>query len=174
MLFTILYSIGALVALLLLIALIIKKEYSLMAEIVIDKPKDEVFNYVIQLKNQMYYNKWMMADPNVKMIYTGADATIGFISSWESKDAGKGEQEIKSITNGAEYRVELRFEKPFKGVSHSTTRITAVSPEQTKVTTVFDTRTDFPMSILIPILKKMLLKDMNINAQNLKRILEAK
>lgn len=173
MLFTILYGIGILILLLISIGLIIKKEYSLVTEIVIDKPKEEVFNYVVHLKNQQYYNKWVMSDPNIKMTYTGTDATVGFISAWDSKDAGKGEQEIKSINTGQEYTIELRFEKPFKGISHNKVTTVAVSSMQTKVTTVFDTRTDFPMSIMTPLLKKMLQKDMNANAQNLKRVIEA-
>ena len=174
MLLIILYSIAGFIVLLLVIGLLIKKDYSLVSEITINKPKEEVFNYVVQLKNQAYYNKWMMTDPNVQMVYTGTDGSVGFIAAWDSKNAGKGEQEIKSITPGEVYTVELRFEKPFKGISYTSTTTTAVSFSQTKVTTVFDTRTDFPMSIVIPVLKKILLKDMNITAQNLKQVLEAK
>lgn len=173
MLAYLLYSIVGIIALLVLIALFIKKEYTLVSEVVINKSKEEVFNYVIHLKNQLHYNKWIMNDPHVKLAYTGTDGSVGFISAWEGKNSGKGEQEIKTIVNGEECTVELRFEKPFKGISYSKVVTTAVSSTQTKVTTTFDTHTPFPMSIMIPLLKNMLQKDMNTNAQNLKRAIEA-
>ncbi|WP_018341502.1 SRPBCC family protein [Cytophaga aurantiaca] len=152
------------------------KVYFIESEVVIDKSKDEVFNYVVQLKNQIYYNKWMMADPNIKLTHTGVDGTVGFVTAWQSdlKDVGVGEQEIKRIDAGELIHTELRFEKPFKGVSQVYVKIESVKPDQTKVLTVFDTRTEFPMNLMIPLIKKMLKKDMNQNAQNLKAALEKK
>jgi len=52
-----LFILGALIVLLLLIAFIEKNEYSILSEIVIDKEKDVIFNYIIHLKNQEQYNK---------------------------------------------------------------------------------------------------------------------
>ncbi len=165
------YIVGVIVVLL-VVAALIPKAYIIESEVVINKPKEEVFKYAVQLKNQPYYNKWIMADPNVKMNYTGIDAAVGFIAAWEGKDAGKGEQEIKSITNGNAYHVELRFEKPFKGINQLYVNIEALTPTQTKVKTLFDTYTPFPMTLMIPLLKNMLQKDMNTNAQNLKKVIE--
>jgi len=171
----ILYIVVALLALLLLIAVIIKKNYTIISEVVIEKEKDVVFNYIIYLKNQERYNKWIVEDPKVKIVYTGTDGAVGFTSAWESgKRDVVGEQELTAIMPGEGYTSELRFEKPFKGVSHTKVTARAITPSQTKVTTVFNTRTEFPMSAMIPLLKKMLLKDMNVTAQNLKRVIEAK
>lgn len=116
-----------------------------------------------------------MADPNAKLVYKGVDGTKGFIASWasEDKNVGVGEQEIKKIIPGEGYEVEIRFEKPFKGISQAQTMAKAISSNQTRVKTNFDTKTPFPMSIMIPMIKKMLLKDMNQNMVNLKRILES-
>jgi len=168
-----LYFAGAFIALLLLIAFLIKKDYTIVSEVVIDKETDAVFNYIIHLKNQEQYNKWIVEDPDVKIVYTGTDAAVGFISAWESgKRDVIGEQEITAILPGEGYTSELRFEKPFKGISHTKVIAAAITPKQTKVTTTFDTRTEFPMSAMIPLLKKMLLKDMNKTARNLKSVLE--
>lgn len=168
----ILLSIIGFIVLLLMVAAVFPKAYTITSEVIINKPKDEVFNYSVHLKNQQYYNKWVMADPNVKMTYTGIDGNVGFISAWDSKNAGKGEQEIKTITNGEEYHIELRFEKPFKGISQSHVYLEALSPEQTRVKTLFETNTPFPLNLMIPLLKKMLTKDMTKTAQNLKKVLE--
>ena len=58
-------------------------------------------------------------------------------------------------------------------MSYANTTLHAVSPGQTKVIITFNTKTDFPMSAMIPLIKNMLKKDMDENAANLKRVLEA-
>jgi hypothetical protein len=115
-----------------------------------------------------------MADPNVKLTYTGVDGTVGFISTWVSadKNVGVGAQEITNIKENERYEVEIRFEKPFKGVSTAFTTTEAVSENQTKVTNSFSSTTPFPMNIMLPIIKKMLLKDMNETMSRLKANLE--
>ncbi len=171
----ILYIFIGVIAFILLFALFIKKEYSLVSEITINKPSDVVFDYVTHLSNQKYFSKWVMADPDIKITNTGIDGTVGFISAWTSdlKNVGVGAQEITKIVPGKSYDAELRFEKPFKGVSYANTTLHAVSPGQTKVIITFNTKTDFPMSAMIPLIKNMLKKDMDENAANLKRVLEA-
>ena len=90
------------VAFLLIVALFTKKEYGVVREVVINKPKSEVFEYVKLLKNQENFSVWVNKDPDMKKEYRGTDGTVGFISAWNSKikDVGKGEQEIKKIVDG--------------------------------------------------------------------------
>ena len=174
MLQTIAIIIIVLVGLLFLAASMMEKEYSLSSSIIINRPQNMVFDYVKYLKNQERYSKWVMADPNVKLTYTGTDGTVGFRAAWESadKNVGVGEQEIMSIKDGVGYDAEIRFEKPFKGVSTANVTTEAVSSNQTKVTTNFNSKTPFPMNIMVPMIKKMLQKDMDMNSENLKRVLE--
>lgn len=169
-----LYIFITLILVILLIAAIMPKAFTITAETVIDKPSAEVFNFVKLIKNQERYSVWVMADPNIKINYQGTDGTVGFISSWNSEDknVGVGEQEIKSIKEGERYDVELRFEKPFKATNQAYTTTTPVSDNRTKVTTVFSGSNPFPMNLMIPMIKGMLLKDMNKNFMNLKKILE--
>ncbi|MEI9912591.1 MAG: hypothetical protein WDO71_24890 [Bacteroidota bacterium] len=114
-LITILIVLGSLIALLLIIALLTKKEFSLEKQVVINKSKQEVFNYLKLIRNQEHYSVWVMKDPHIKIIYTGTDGTVGFTSSWESNDknVGIGEQEIKKITEGESMEVVIRFKKTF-------------------------------------------------------------
>ena len=174
MLQTIAIIIIILVGLILLAASMMEKEYSLSSSILINRPQNVVFDYVKHLKNQERYSKWVMADPNVKLTYTGTDGTVGFRAAWESadKNVGVGEQEIMSIQEGIGYDAEIRFEKPFKGVSTANVTTEAMSSNQTKVTTTFNSKTPFPMNIMVPMIKKMLQKDMDMNSENLKRVLE--
>lgn len=176
MLTTIVIVIVAIIAIALLAAAVMDKKFSITSEVVINAPRDSVFNYIKLLKNQEHYSKWVMMDPNVKMTYTGTDGTVGFKAAWvsEVKNVGEGEQEITKITEGDGYDVEIRFKKPFEGVSTAVTSTQAISDTQTKFTTTFYSSNPFPMNLMIPMLKKMLQKDIDENSANLKKILETK
>lgn len=87
----ILIGIGALIVLLLIVAIFVKNEYSVQREIVINRSKQEVFDYIKYLKNQDQYNKWVMMDPEMKKTFRGTDGKIGFVYAWDGNDiAGKG------------------------------------------------------------------------------------
>ena len=170
----ILYLVLALIALLLLTAALLPKTSTLTVSTVIDRPVREVFEYVKHLKNQKYYSVWVMADPDVKLSYTGEDGTVGFISAWSSdnKNVGVGAQEITNIVDGQRYDVELRFEKPFKATNQAYTTTEALGNDQTRVTNVFTAHSAFPMNLMSVLMKNMLLRDMNQNMANLKKELE--
>lgn len=170
----ILYLVLALIALLLLTAAILPKTSTLTVSTVIDRPVRDVFEYVKHLKNQKYYSVWVMADPDVKLSYTGEDGTVGFISAWSSdnKNVGVGAQEITNIVDGQRYDVELRFEKPFKATNQAYTTTEALGNDQTRVTNVFTAHSAFPMNLMSVLMKNMLLRDMNQNMANLKKELE--
>ena len=174
MLQIILISIGGLIGLFLLIALLTKKTFFIVSTIMINRPKTDVFEYVKHLKNQEKYSKWVMTDPNVELTYTGEDGTVGFVAAWKSemKNVGIGEHEIKSIVEGERYDVEIRFKKPFEGISQAFTTVETVLENQTKITTTFTSRTPFPMNLMTAMMCKMLQRDMDQNSANLKAILE--
>ena len=97
----ILIAILIIIAIPFVVALFVSKEYATERQITINKPETEVFSYIRQLKNQDNYSVWAMADPNMKTEFTGTDGTPGFIYAWDGNDkAGKGEQEIKGLTEG--------------------------------------------------------------------------
>lgn len=166
--------IGLLVLLLLVIGLFTKKAYSVERAIVINKPRTEVFNYIKHLKNQDYYSKWVMMDPNVKKTYSGTDGTVGFIYAWDSnKQAGKGEQEIKNITEGERMDIEIRFEKPFEGVASVPFITESLSPDQTKVRWGMSSEMKYPMNLVLLFnIDQVLAKDLEISLANLKGKLE--
>ena len=169
----ILIVIGALVALLLIAALFIKKEYNIVREITINKPKTEVFSYIKHLKNQDNYSKWVRMDPNMKKDFRGTDGTVGFIYAWDgNKKAGKGEQEIKKIAEGERVDVEVRFEKPFEGIATSPIVTEAVSADQTKVKWAMNGKSKYPLNFMNLFMDNMLGKDLETSLTTLKSILE--
>jgi hypothetical protein len=134
MLQIILFIFIGIIALIFMSGVFMKKEYSISVSSVINKPQVEVFNYIKLLKNQEKYSKWVMADPNVMMTYTGKDGEVGFKAAWVSKDknVGVGEQEIVDIIEGVGYKVEIRFEKPFKGISYANNFTESIGNNHTK------------------------------------------
>lgn len=170
----ILLVLAGIIALLLLIALFTKKEFSLEKQVVINKPKADVFNYLKLIRNQEQYSVWVMKDPDIKIIYTGTDGTPGFISSWESKDknVGIGEQEIKKITDGESMEVEIRFKKPFEGTNTAVTTVEETGNTQTKVTNSFYGKSKFPMNIMNLVMDKLVGKAMQQSLVNMKNNLE--
>jgi hypothetical protein len=170
---TILVVVLVIIAIPLIIALFVKKEYSVEREISIQKPKEEVFNFIKYLKNQDYYSKWVMQDPNMKKSFKGTDGTVGFVYAWDgNKQAGKGEQEIKEIKDGEQIDVEIRFEKPFAGVAHTPIITEALSPGETKVKWGMKGKSSYPMNIMNLFIDGMLGKDLEKSLVTLKGILE--
>lgn len=164
------------IALALLIALFLPKEYAVEREITINQPKDSVFNYVKYLKNQDNFSVWSTKDPAMKKTFTGVDGTVGAIAGWDSKDknVGVGEQEIKKIVEGERIDFELRFKVPFESTDNAYMATEAISPNETKVKWGFDGKMPYPMNLMLPIMnmEEMLGKDLQDGLNNLKVVLE--
>lgn len=174
--FIILTVLAALIAIPLIIALFVKKDYRIEEQVVIHKPVPEVFDYVRFIKNQEQYSKWVMADPDMKKNLTGTDGTVGFIYAWESADkgVGQGEQEIKALVDNKKIGTEIRFIKPFTGTGHVTMLTDANSATETRVTWIMEGNSKYPMNIMNLFMGNVLHNDMRISLQNLKNNLENK
>lgn len=164
-----------LVAIPLVIALFVKKDYTVERSVVVDKPGATVFNYIRHLRNQDQYSKWVMTDPAMKKAFRGTDGMPGFVYAWDgNKEAGKGEQEITKITEGKRIDVEIRFERPFKSTARTPMLTEAQGTNATLVTWRMEGRNNYPMNLMNLFLEGMLGKDMEVSLQNLKGILEGK
>jgi uncharacterized protein YndB with AHSA1/START domain len=157
-----------------IIALFAKKEFAIEKEVVINKPKQEVFTYVKFLKNQDHYNKWTMMDADLKKEFKGTDGTFGFVYGWDGKKAGKGEQELKKITEGERIDLELRFMKPFESMAAAYLTTDPVSANQTRVKWGMNGVTPYPRNFMNLFMNNFLGKALQENLLNLKAILEKK
>ena len=173
MLKLILSGIVLLVIVLLVAALFVGKSYTVQREITINKPKAEVFGYLKHLRNQDNFSKWVMTDPNMQKSFRGTDGTVGFVYGWNGNDqAGEGEQEIISLTEGERMEVEIRFKRPFKGIAHAPFTTETVGPYQTKVKWGMTGGNPYPFNLMHLFTDKLLGKDLEISLGNLKQILE--
>jgi len=170
---TILLVVAGIIALLLIIALFIKREHYVKREIIITAPRQKVFDYVKLLKNQDKFNKHAMAGPDRNREYKGTDGTVGFIYAWSgSKKAGEGEKEIKNIIEGKRIETEIRFVKPMAATAYIIMETESLSDDQTKVYWSNAGTLKYPINIMIPMMEKMLPKEMDSSLSTLKNILE--
>ena len=175
-LLTVLAIVTAIVVLLLVIALFIKKEYSVTREIIIAQPKQKVFDFIKYLRNQDNFSKWATMDPDMIKEYRGTDGTPGFVSTWDSnmKNVGKGEQEIIKITDGEQVDFSIHFIKPFEGLAMAYMQTTAESENRTRVTWSFKSSLKYPMNLMLLFMnmEKMIGNDLQVGLNNLKSQLE--
>ena len=172
----IIIAIAGIIVLLLIIGLFLKKDYSIKTEVLINKPKSVVFDYLKLLKNQNKFSVWATMDPNMKTEVRGTDGTGGFVSAWDSdmKNVGKGEQEILKVVDGERIDYEIRFLKPYKSTSWANITTATVNDNQTKVRWEFNGSMKYPTNLMLLFMnmEKMVGNDLNKGLQNLKTLLE--
>jgi hypothetical protein len=170
---TILLIVAGIIALLLIIALFMKREHYVNRGIIINAPRQKVFDYLKLLKNQEKFNKHAMAGPDRKREFKGTDGTVGYIYAWSGdKNAGKGEKEIKNIIEGKRIETEIRFVKPMAAIATIIMETESLSDDQTKVYWSNAGKLKYPLNIMIPMVEKSVAKDMDISLSTLKNILE--
>lgn len=171
-----LYIVIAIIALFLIVAAFVPKDFAVVRTIEINQPKTLVFDYIKYLKNQDNFSKWANMDPDMKKIFKGEDGNAGFVSRWESEDedVGIGEQEITKIVEGERIEYELRFEEPWESVSPAYMTVESLDSAVTKVDWSFRGHMDYPSNIVLLFLnmEENLGNDLQEGLFNLKEILE--
>jgi len=148
---------GILVIALVAAVMLVSPDFAVEREVVINKPRTEVFEYAKNLRNQNEWGPWFKRDPAMKQDFTGTDGAAGFTSKWESKDpeVGKGEKGIKPVVPNERIDSELRLNKPFASTANVKMTFEDAEANQTKVKWGFSGSMPRPMNIFL------LLVDMN-------------
>lgn len=142
----ILIGLAVFIALLLIVALFVPRTFHAGSEIVINRPKQEVFEYIRHVKNQDHFGKWQLMDPDMKKFYEGEDGTVGFVYKWDSKVLDKGSQKITRIVEGKRVETELDFGFGDPAQSYFTTEETGTST--TKVTWGITGKSPYPFNLM--------------------------
>jgi len=172
-LITILLALAATIVLLFLVALLMKKEHYVKREIIINAPRQKVFDYIRLLKNQDAFNIHAMTDSDRKREFKGTDGTVGYIYAWSGdKSAGEGEKEIIAIVEGKRIESEIRFVKPMRTSARIVMETESLSDQQTKVSWSNAGKLNYPINIMIPMMEKSVAKGMDESLGKLKNILE--
>ncbi len=172
----ILLGIAIIIAIPLLLALFVKKDYALEREIIVERPVSEVFEHIRHLENQDQFSKWGSMDPDMKQSYRGVPGTPGSVSAWDSEDknVGKGEQEIIAVVENERIDYELRFIEPFESTSSAYFITEEVSDNQTLVRWGFNGKMNYPMNLMMLFMnfESMIGDDLEQGLENLKNLLE--
>lgn len=159
----------SLVAILLIIPVFVPKEFTAESEIVINKPKQEVFEYIKYIKNQDNFSKWQRMDPEAKKKFTGEDGTVGFTYEWDGEKIGKGKQVIAGIDEGNKLETNLYFMNS-KEAAKAYITTTAKTDSVTIVKWGISGKTPYPFNIINLFMDMG--NDFDEGLQNLKVVLE--
>lgn len=173
---TFIYILIIFITLIAFLGFVAPKKFHVHRSIVIEKPKQEVYDFLKYLKNQDLWSPWNKKDPSMKKSYKGVDGEVGFVSAWEgNKEVGSGEQELLGFVEGELVQSKLRFFKPWKSESDAYLR-TELHEKGTKVTWGFLGKNTFPFSIFMLFMNmdKAVGKDFEEGLQRMKSVLEDK
>ena len=157
-------------------ALFVNSDYRVERQVVINKNKESVFNFLKYLENQNKFSKWANVDPNMKKASYGIDGNVGFYTTWSSENpnVGKGEQEIIAIKDGERIDYELRFLAPFQSTEPAYIITEYISGDKTRVKWGFKGHMNYPMNLMLVIydFEKTIGDDLQYGLDNLKKLLE--
>lgn len=147
----ILFVVLALVALLAVTALFVKKDFKVTRSIEVNLDRRKVYDYIKYLDNQDNYAIWQARDPNTKKSSIGTDATVGYITTWSSDHelVGSGEQEIIKMEEGRRIDYELRFKTPQEMNSTAYMTTESAGDSKTKVTWAFEGKFPYPANLML-------------------------
>lgn len=161
-----------LVALVLVLALFAPKQFEAEADIVINRPKQEVFDYIKYLKNQENYGVWYKMDPDAKKTYSGTDGTVGATVEWDGKKIGQGRQVITSIADGQRVESDLFFMGSDNPAKALLTVEEEGGPNATEVEWKISGKSSYPLNLMNWFVDMD--KDFEEGLRNLKGMLESR
>lgn len=140
---------GILVAIGAVLAFIAPKDMNLERSIVINAPREAVYQHVKTLTAQNVWSPWMQRDSAMTSEYRGTDGEVGAIYAWQgNSEVGKGEQEITSVTPNERMEQALRFLEPFASTANVFIALADTTDNSTKVTWGFKSKMPIPLNIM--------------------------
>lgn len=169
----VLYIVIGILALVVLAALISRKSYFVKRDIIIQAPRQKVFDYLKFIQNQENFNTNAMEDADRKKEFKGTDGTVGYVYAWSGNKASQGEKEIIAIEEGKSVEMEIRFIKPMKATARIMMETTPMTNGQTLLSWSNAGTLPVPVNLFIPKMEKHVAKDMDKSLLILKGLLEA-
>lgn len=109
------------IAAVLILGLILPKDYNVKRDIVINAPEQTVYKGISTFAMFDQWNPWNKLDSTQKVELTGTDGTVGAKRSWKGNDkVGEGAMTITNLVPNQSVNYQLDFIKPFKSTSQVT------------------------------------------------------
>jgi len=153
--------------------LVFGENYHYEKSVVLNAPKEKVWQQISTMKAFNEWNPWMKLDKNMTITYSGNSGEVGDRYCWDSKndDAGAGCQEIKELVVNEKQKTEMLFKRPFEGQAISDIVLTSEG-NSTKVTWSMDTKQETWMKIMRPMMDYQMGKSYEEGLDNLKKLVE--
>ncbi|AZB23149.1 MULTISPECIES: SRPBCC family protein [Chryseobacterium] len=171
---TLLKFIGIIILLIIVYAVIamlaFSKDYHYEKTVVINAPKEKVWQYVGSLKGYNMWDPFSKEIKNIKITYSGEGTKMGDSYHWKGDDS-EGEQAIMETVPNEKMVTQLHFIKPFEGNAKGTFVLT---PEGngTKVTWMIDNELNTMMKIMKPMMDSNMDKMFGQGLGDLKKLAE--
>ncbi|MCF4102773.1 SRPBCC family protein [Gillisia sp. M10.2A] len=154
-----------------------KKEFDISRTVIINRPKEEVFNIVRQLKKEYLWMPWFTEDFNGELKYKGEDGKQDAALYWKGhKRFFEGTQKIVKIHHGKIVETRFLFLKPFRMIFLDYKGMKEIDENTTKMVWGIRGGLKFPFSVLALIqpVDKVYGKELELGLKNLKQLLENK
>ncbi len=138
-----------LILLIVVLGLIAPKKYAVERSVVIDAPKELVFNHVVKFRNWNGWSPWAEKDSTMTYTVEGKDGEEGSVYKWvgDPKITGSGEITNTGVKPNEEMTYHLHFILPFEDESDGYNRV-ADAEGGTKASWGMYGKNAFPMNIM--------------------------
>ena len=90
--------------------------YTVQRSTTIDAPPTRIYEQIADFHRWANWSPWEDIDPALQRSYSGPDSGPGATYAWSgNRKAGQGRMQITAATAPSTVRIDLVFEKPFKG-----------------------------------------------------------
>ncbi len=154
-----------------------KKSYQVSRTTVINAPRENIYRFVRQLRNQPQWVPWFKRDPDAVLKYKGDDGKEGAGFYWKGNEkVGEGTQKLVKAKPPAIIETRILFVKPIKVSALTYIAIKDLEVNKSKIVWGVQGYLPFPLSIISLIYspERLLGKDFETGLSNLKIILEAR
>lgn len=136
------------IAAVLILGLILPKDYNVHRDIVINAPEQTVYKGISTFAIFDQWNPWNKLDTTQKVEITGTDGTVGAKRSWKGNDkVGEGAMTITKLEPNQSVGYQLDFLKPFKSTSQVTMSMEKVEGGY-KVTWAMAGKMPYPFNVM--------------------------
>jgi uncharacterized protein YndB with AHSA1/START domain len=113
----ILLGLVAIIVLMLIVAAFKSPDYRVERSRIIAAKPEVLFDYFNNHKKFNEWNPWVKMDPVAKNTYSGPEAGVGAVASWDGEIVGAGSATIIESKPGELIRERMDWKKPMEGTS---------------------------------------------------------
>lgn len=138
----------ALIGVLLILGMVLPKEWTVEREVLIDAPKPLVFNLTNSLRDMQTWSPWAELDPDQVTTWEGEDGAPGSSMTWDgNSDVGKGIQTLTAVEDNTRVDSRLEFIEPYADVAEASVMLEDAD-ESTRVKWRLSGKSPFPRNVI--------------------------